>query len=128
LADVPASVARNSMSRPKLLCTGAGVTTITRGTRNVAADVAEPTADVTESGPVVAPGGTAVITRFAAASVIVAGLPANDSIEFGASPLPKTCTLVPTLPADGTKSEMATAPGSPEASKRSIRKILPTAS
>src|SRR5437773_1565837 len=104
------------MSRPTLTCTVAGVTASTPRTRNVAADVAEPTADVTESGPVVAPGGTVVITRFAAASVIVAGLPANDSIEFGASPLPKTCTLVPTLPADGTKSEMATAPGSPEAS------------
>src|SRR2546430_6499443 len=78
------------MSRPTLTCTVAGVTASTPRTRNVAADVAEPTADVTESGPVVAPGGTVVITRFAAASVIVAGLPANDSIEFGASPLPKT--------------------------------------
>src|SRR5437899_3837015 len=116
------------MRRRARACTAGGGTASTPRTRNVAADVAGPTADVTESGPVVAPGGTVVITRFAAASVIVAGLPANDSIEFGASPLPKTCTLVPTLPADGTKSEMATAPGSPEASKRSIRKILPTAS
>src|SRR5437899_2210250 len=100
------------MSRPTLTCAVAGVTASTPSTRNVAADVAEPTADVTESGPLVAPGGTVIITRFAAASVIVAGVPWNDSVEPGAKPLPKTWTLVPTLPADGTKSEMATAQGS----------------
>src|SRR3989442_16035637 len=116
------------MSRPTLTCAVAGVTASTPSTWNVAADVAEPTADVTESGPLVAPGGTVIITRFAAASVIVAGVPRNDSVEPGAKPLPKTWTLVPTLPAAGTKSGMATAPGSPEAPTRPLRKMLPTAS
>jgi hypothetical protein len=70
-------------------------------------------------------------SRVGAAATIVARSPPNDN-EFCtivvAKPRPKTSTVVPIAPADGANIEIATAPGVPVVSKRSILRMLPKAS
>ena len=130
-AGAPASVATNA-TRPR---TGdvaiGGVIASSPNTRKTALDVTEPNGDVTVMGAVVAPGGTAATSRFGAAATRVATRSPKNS-EFcampAANPRPNTCTVVPTTPAEGANSEIATPPGGPVGSNRSMRRMLPTAS
>lgn len=63
-----------------------------------------------------------------AAAVTAAGTALNVTPGPAPKPLPKIWTSVSTRPLPGRTSEMPMAPGMPVASKRSMRRMLPTAS
>jgi hypothetical protein len=98
---------------------------------NELGEFAEPSGAATVTVPVVADGGTLTINRVGVAKVTVAGPPLNDTafwLATSLNPLPKTETVVPTLPRAGSTVVMTTGSVKVAESTRPIARRLPTAS
>lgn len=112
--------------------TSVGLTEVTAGlvsTVKLPLEVAVEVPTVTLIGPVVAPVGTVVVSRFVVAALTEAVVPLNLTVlELGVvlKFWPWMVTVCPTLPWDGAKLKIASALG--DVVERVIETRLPTAS